>query len=127
VIDRLAFRVDGVPATKGSWRIVRGRTLIPDNPGEPAWAQTVAWTARATLRNRLEPDARRYRVRVLFTLPPVTGRGRKNRRDLDKLLRSLLDALTGIVWLDDEQVCKADAEKIVSDRPGADIEIEAIS
>lgn len=122
----IAFRVDGIPATKGSWRIVHGRKLIPDNPGEPEWAQLVAWTARATLRNRIEPDARRYRVRVVFTLPAPSGRGaRKNRRDVDKLVRSLLDALTSLVWRDDEQVDEVHATKCIGERPGADIEIEA--
>lgn len=130
MIDRLELHVDGTPATKGSWRVVMpgGKPkLIPDNPGEPEWAQSVAWHARATLRNRLEPDARRYRVRALFTLPRPSGRGgRKGRRDLDKLVRSILDALTGIVWLDDEQVDEILTAKGIGPRPGAVIVIEVI-
>lgn len=131
MIGPLTFRVDGTPATKGSWRVfVRGGkpSLVADNPGEPVWAQLVAWSARAALRNRLEPDRRRYRVRAVFTLPPSPGgrAHRKNRRDLDKLVRSILDALTGIVWLDDEQVDEVLTCKGIGTRPGVEIMIEEI-
>src|SRR5262252_2378773 len=86
----LYFRVDGIPQSKGSWRPAGRRRsggirLVPDNEAETAWAEQVAWAARQAL------------------LPPPSGR-RTNRRDLDKLCRSVLDALTGIVWVDDEQV-----------------------
>lgn len=124
----IELHVDGVPQTKGSWRVGmrRGRPfLIADNDAEPTWAQLVAWSARAKQRNAIDPDRRRYAVRLEFTLPPVTGRGRKNRRDLDKLMRSILDALTGIIWLDDEQVEDAHLSKRVGDSPGVVILIEA--
>lgn len=122
---RLELRVDGIPATKGSWRILTRPTLrlIPDNPGEPEWAERVGWLARAVLRGQLA-DAQRYRVRAVFTLPPA--KGKRNRRDLDKLVRSILDALTGIVWLDDEQVDEILTCKEIGPRPGVDIVIEPL-
>lgn len=106
MIDRLSFRVDGFPQTKGSWKVAgRKRNgaprMLPDNPEETAWAETVAWAARAAARGH-QADRRRYAVALDFTLLPPKGRA--NRRDLDKLARSCLDALTGIIWLDDEQV-----------------------
>jgi Holliday junction resolvase RusA-like endonuclease len=41
--------------------------------------------------------------------------------DLDKYVRGLLDALTGICYLDDSQVIDIIAKKVYSDQAGADI------
>lgn len=104
---KLEFHVEGMPQTKGSWvpMMRRGKMgMRPDNEAEPGWAAQVAWTARAQLCGVIAPDRRRYAVVLRFNLPPVVRRGRANRRDLDKLMRSILDALQGIVWLDDEQI-----------------------
>jgi Holliday junction resolvase RusA-like endonuclease len=115
--------VDGIPMTKGSWRIF-GRKLVPDNEGEPEWAATVAWTARAKLRNAPAVKAR-YAVVLEFTLPAPQGR-KLYRRDLDKLMRSILDALEGVVWTNDEQVEWARLGKMRGDKPGARIIVERL-
>lgn len=125
----LDFVVEGMPETKGSWRVMmrHGRpVLVPDNEAEPSWAQLVGWAARAKLRNAIDgkPDAARYVVRLDFTLAAPPNKRRTNRRDLDKLARSVLDALTGIVWLDDEQVEDLYLRKRVGDSPGVVISVE---
>lgn len=128
---RLSFTVVGIPQTKGSWRPGRNRrtgriVLRPDNEAEPAWAQAVAWAARAQMRGR-QADKALYRVAMVFRLVRPTSRRRTHRRDLDKLIRSCLDALTKIVWLDDEQVVGITAEKFLEDEehpPGVDITID---
>lgn len=121
------FHVWGKPETKGSWRafIKRGRVvLVPDNDAEPVWAQIVAWAARAHLRNVIEPDkATRYVVSLDFVLVPPPNKRRTNRRDLDKLARSILDALTGIVWADDEQVERLELDKTIGPTPGVHVRI----
>lgn len=120
----LRFHVDGMPETKGSWRPAgRKRTggirLVPDNPAESAWAESVAWAARAALQRPPTPDRQRYQVALDFTLLPPGGRGgRRNKRDIDKLARSCLDALTGIVWLDDEQVVRLVLDRGVTGADG---------
>lgn len=118
----LTYVVRGMPETKGSWRPVRDRKtgatrLISDNPAEDAWATLVAWTTRAALRNVLAPNDRRYAVHLQFLLPVPPNRRRTNRRDIDKLMRSVLDALTKLIWLDDEQVEDAHLSK----RTGAEL------
>ena len=45
--------------------------------------------------------------------------------DVDKLIRGLLDALTGVAYVDDAQVIDIMAEKVYSDTPGVDVEINA--
>lgn len=129
-MELITFHVDGMPETKGSWkpkgRLRTGRiALVPDNPREAAWAQLVAWSFRQALRRPPAPDKRRYRVELHFELEPSPGgrQWRANRRDLDKLMRSILDALTGLVWLDDEQVDEATLGKQIGERPGATVRI----
>ena len=41
------------------------------------------------------------------------------RPDVDKLLRAVLDAITGIVFMDDSQVVKAEASKVFGPGPEA--------
>lgn len=43
--------------------------------------------------------------------------------DLDKLVRAILDSLTGIVWGDDGQVVDIVARKVYADTPGVDVAI----
>lgn len=43
--------------------------------------------------------------------------------DLDKLVRAVLDSLTGIVWFDDGQVVEIHASKVYAESPGLDVEI----
>lgn len=105
--------------------------LIPDNEAEPAWAQLVGWAARAKLRNTIDElapayNAGRWRVEIVFTLIPPPNKRRTNRRDLDKLARSILDALTGLIYRDDEQVEELNLRKCVGEKPGAVIRLTPI-
>jgi Holliday junction resolvase RusA-like endonuclease len=43
--------------------------------------------------------------------------------DLDKLVRAILDSLTGVVWRDDAQVVDIVARKVYAETPGVDIAI----
>jgi crossover junction endodeoxyribonuclease RusA len=46
-----------------------------------------------------------------------------SRPDETKLTRAVEDALTGIIWVDDSQICKSSKEKIYGDHPGVHIAI----
>jgi crossover junction endodeoxyribonuclease RusA len=100
------FWVSGMPETKGSWIPIGGGRVRADNPREHAWSEAVGWAAKAAMltTRHPRPDSRRYAVVLAFTLAAPPDRTRKNRRDADKLARSCLDAMTKIVWIDDEQV-----------------------
>jgi len=139
LIDRpLIFRVDGFPIPKGSWKIVQRRgarpSLVPDNPGEPTWANLVGWTAKLAMRGR-EIETWPVRVSLWFVLaPPEAGKPYSKTDyaalgDLDKLTRSCLDAMIGIVYTDDRQVVAIDATKRLVDHehptPGVQITVEA--
>jgi len=130
MLTALSFSVDGLPQTKGSWRPGRNRrtgrvVLRPDNPGEESWALQVGWAARRAMRSPPMPDKRQYRASLRFWLPEPHGR--KGRRDLDKLARSCLDALQGIIWADDEQVVELHLYKgVTTGQTGMVACIEAI-
>lgn len=127
--ELLTLYVSGVPMTKGSWRSITDRRtgkprLIPDNPDEEAWALAISWAAKAKLRGRA-PSKARIRIGCVFMMPPRAGRKSYNR-DVDKLLRSVLDAMTKVVYVDDEQVDDVRAIKLRGDNPGVAITVEEI-
>lgn len=97
------FWIDGVPETKGSWRAIGGGKMKRDNPREKAWSDAVGWAAKAKMIGRKPYDGH-VAVTADFMVPPIVGT--KNKRDIDKLVRSVLDAITGIVIVDDELVYK---------------------
>lgn len=133
LVSSLSFVVDGMPQTKGSWRPVhrRGRVkLIPDNDLEPGWASAVAWSAKVAMMGGKFPSGARFEVKLEFYLTPPPNKRRTNRRDLDKLVRSVLDALTSLVWADDEQVDKLVVQKFVTsgdETPGVDVAIRVLA
>lgn len=126
----LEFTVVGVAIPKGSGRAVISRTthramFKPDNPKTKGWQQTIAATA-ATALQRPEHANRRFTegpiaLAVVFYLPRPQRLLTKRRApipvahttkpDLDKLIRSCKDALTGVVWTDDAQVTDVIARK----------------
>ncbi|MFD0825831.1 RusA family crossover junction endodeoxyribonuclease [Neobacillus sp. M.A.Huq-85] len=44
-------------------------------------------------------------------------------KDLDNLVKGLLDALNGIAFIDDKQVCQINSEKVYSHNPGIGFEL----
>ena len=135
----LSFRVDGLPQPKGSVTRMPHGGMIP--AGTTASRQRKAdWRTdiRAAASQAMPPGEQPYtgpvQVDVVFELPYPKSSVRKyqhgwlpliKKPDIDKLLRLLLDALTGIVWVDDNQVCYVHMQKHYAwdDRPGADIVI----
>lgn len=112
----------GTPASRkrfGEWRTDIKQRAIQAMEGESA-------------------STRPIRLMCEFQLPVPTSSIRKyqtgwlphvKRPDVDKLMRALLDALTGIVWVDDSQVCYAMVNKVYAwnGQPGADIIIDFIN
>lgn len=137
----IAFEVYGDPAPKGSMKLVRGR-LIPSNPHELSrWAKNVAGAAHAAMyggRHAVYVE-RELVVRVEFRL--LRPRGHLNARgsvkagaplrpcvkpDLDKLLRGVLDPLTGLVFDDDSRIVETIARKVYAEHPGAALRVYAL-
>lgn len=121
----VSFFVPGKAETKGSARafVVKGRAIITnDNPRAKAWASVVTLAAHEAMNGRAPLEGPLY-VRVFFELPrPKAHFTKKGLRldapkyaakkpDVDKLLRCGLDALTGVVFVDDAQIAQVRTEK----------------
>lgn len=136
-MNPISFRVYGLPQTKGSTRAfmpkgARFPIITNDNPKNKAWALVVHVAARAARdqRGMTEPLSGAVKLWLGFHMPkpkslkkyaPMT-----KRPDLDKMVRSIKDALKGVFYLDDAQVVELHAMKFYSNDPGAEIEIRPI-
>ena len=127
----LTFSVAGRPAPKGSLRAVvlrsrRGplRTqLLHDNPRTKTWQtllrdEAAYALARAGLSPVLLPRPAAVRIVAAFVVPcpqklqrRADARPTSKKDDLDKLTRTLFDALTGVVYDDDSQVVEVHVSK----------------
>ncbi len=122
----LRLWVDGVAETKGSWVFLGRGRCKSDNPRERAWSTAVGWAAKIQMRGA-PPRRERVGVTILFRLPPRPDGTKRNQRDIDKLARSVLDALSGIAYADDEQVDQLIVDKItVPERTGAQIDVRVL-
>ena len=127
-MNPLYIFISGIPASKGSW-IVRYGRLIPDNRQKlETWTCAIRKTASATY-SPAPPTRGAIELKLKFYLPPprITEQGRPatTRPDIDKLARAVLDALAGIIYVDDCQVIKMDVSKEYdfNGLNGCDIEI----
>jgi crossover junction endodeoxyribonuclease RusA len=114
----MEFIVPGEPIPKGRPRFVRGSGAIyTPKPTREAEAEVAACFA-ATHRDIfgadwVVPDAERHwHVDCLFRVKTL------RRRDLDNLLKLVLDALNGVVWVDDSQVTYLTAGRLPADEQG---------
>jgi crossover junction endodeoxyribonuclease RusA len=145
----LDFRVYGTPAPQGSKRHVGNGIMVESSKRVKPWRQDVKHAALDALGHRPlatsdpHPLEGPLCVRVTFLLPRPRahyGTGRNaavlkpsaptyhdKRPDLDKLLRSTLDALGEAgVWRDDSQVAEVQTVKrYTSDgAPGAHVVVQ---
>ena len=131
----ITFRVVSTPVPKGSLRafMLRGRPVLTSTSRDlKTWAAAVAEAARQAIPV-LYPRGIGIHVAVVFVLPRPVGLPKTKRRDhtvkpdVDKLLRALLDALTGIAYADDSQVCRAVVDKryaALTEQPGAIVTLD---
>ena len=138
-MTRIAFEAYGEPVAQGSLRaFVRdGRAVVTYGPRALAlgvWRGIVGAAALEAMGER-EPLPGPVVVSVALTFcRPATHHGahgvlpryrdRIPGPDIDKLCRAVLDALTGIVYLDDRQVRDLIGSKAYGERAGVVIVVE---
>jgi crossover junction endodeoxyribonuclease RusA len=140
-MDSVTFRINGNPAPKGSFtRMPNGAMLPAGTRASRAkfdnWRNDCRMAAVEAMGER-QPWGGCVRILVEFQLtyprsiPKYKWGWWPNTKqpDIDKLQRSLFDALTGIVWADDSQVSFVTANKVYAwnDRPGAIVVIDFMS
>jgi crossover junction endodeoxyribonuclease RusA len=113
---RIRFVVDGVPRSQGSMTAVYNRKLGVARVRHVAAPALALWRGQCRLAAKeagavvwLGPIG----MRISFGIKaPIDARhGYPKRPDLDKLVRGVLDALTGVCYGDDSQVTRLEAEK----------------
>ena len=140
----ISFRVNGIPAPKGSARAFYvkrlGRAVITAaNSKTKPWEQAIRSEAGATGCEVLTGPVR---VAAVFVFPRVKGHFSANgglrlsapathtkKPDADKLLRSAKDAMSRVVWRDDALVVEVHAFKRYAapgEQPRAEISVSEL-
>lgn len=96
------FEVPGPPVGKQRPRVTRGRTFTPKKTR--AYEASIAMHARMA---GVTPSDGPVHVRIMACMPD------KRRRDLDNVIKAVLDGLNGVAYHDDAQVTQIVAEKTV--------------
>lgn len=133
--DPVTLTVLGKPVPQGSKRVFNGRVVDVNAAELRGWRSEIAAAARD---QNLIPSPQPYSVTLDFFFARPAGHfGKKGLRpsapkvpsvrpDLDKLIRSVLDALTGVAFHDDSQVWEITARKHYADHspPGLVLELQ---
>lgn len=137
--NRITITVEGIPAPQGSKTAYKrgGRIVLVETSKKLApWRNTVANTTATQMKQQHAttiPTGVPVKLDLLFTLTPPKS-ARKNTRDyvvrrpdLDKLIRAVNDALTGIAYADDNQVAVIHTSKRYGPTPGVHITITPLN
>lgn len=116
--DAIVFTMKGVrPRTKQSFNYGKRGGWTDREITE--WQEAIGWEAKARFTG--DPWEGEVHMTVFFYLPD------NRKRDLDNLLKPLLDALNGIVYLDDKQVTSIFMrKKIVADDSDTGVSVVAM-
>ena len=139
-----SFFVAGTPISKGSAKSFFSKksgsivTMQDNRDRQRPWSSLISYTAQQvgcqplngpvslTLKFYMPRPKNHYGTgRNARTLKLSAPKYHTSTPDLDKLIRCVKDALTGVAWKDDKQVCVMPrTEKIYGDTPGVYIEIK---
>lgn len=136
---KISFTVEGTPLGKGRPRYVRTQKGIMTYTPE----QTVNYENLVKLSYingagpvKLEGPLQ-VTIECYFPVPASTSRKKRDQMlrgeirhtkkpDCDNLAKSILDALNGVAYDDDKQICRLDVFKNYGDRAGAVVTIEEL-
>lgn len=131
----IEFHVIGIPQPQGSAQafVPKGWTraiVTSANKKNKPWRQEVAGVAIAYMQDHgfvlMEERPIQVEVEFFFERPKSTKKTvlhKITKPDVDKLARSVLDALTGIVFKDDSQVVKCIMSKSFGSPARAEVKI----
>ena len=134
---------DPVPAGRPRFRIVRPKSgpqfvSTYSEPETVKYQTALRFQAQAEMNGAKPYDCALEVVLRVYVTIPKSFSGKKHRLALDGVLRPVtrpdldnyikqLDALNGVVWLDDSQIVVLRALKLYSDHPGVEIEIAPVT
>lgn len=118
----MIFRVEGKPIPQGSMKVINGRVLHAQGSALVYWRTAIAMECQKVLKT---PYTGAVEVRMDFLLEKPKSVNRTypaKYPDLDKLIRAVLDGITGSGVVDDGQVVNIRASKRYG-RPSVVVEI----
>lgn len=132
-MEDLEVFVPGVPMPKGSHRafVVKQRAIVTDSNAKKLkpWQGLITTCVRE--RYQEAPYDGPVVLQIQFYMPPPKSLAKTKphyatkRPDLDKLTRTVKDALTQVVYRDDSQVVACQISKQYSATPGVLIQVSA--
>jgi len=132
----ITFDVLGRPAPQGSKKSIGNNRFVESSKFLPAWRNAVRLAAEnAVTINGWTRVGGPVELEVLFYLDRPSTITKTSRPypivppDIDKLLRGVGDALTGVIYDDDSQIIRVLAWKTYADNrePGAFIRVNELS
>lgn len=128
-MTEIRFEVRGVPVPQGSTRayVCKGHAVVTNkNPRLNQWREAVSNEARKVAPPALLEGA--LNVTCYFRFEASKSRKKQgmtmfSRPDIDKLLRAVLDACTGVLWHDDAQVQILRGQKVYLSPPGCRVTV----
>ena len=118
------FWVSGKPVPQGSMKVINGHILHSQGSALALWRADVARNAQLRGYKPVEGGIH-VSLTFVFRSPKSVKRPAPwVKPDLDKLIRAVLDGLTGVAYEDDSQVITITARKVYGDKEGAWIGIE---
>jgi crossover junction endodeoxyribonuclease RusA len=117
----LTIDVSGDPASQGSHSVINGRIVQVNSAKHKRWRNAVAFAALDLVGPDFELIDEPVELSVIFYLPRPKTTTRDFPAvmpDLDKLIRSVGDSLSGTVIRDDSRIIAIHAQKLYADARG---------
>ena len=137
----VSFTVPGDPVAKGRPRATtiagRGRMYTPEKTR--SYEAQVKWFAAEAMAGAAPIESACRMTLEIFVRAPASlskrkrddalaGRTRPTTKpDTSNALKSIEDAINGIVYVDDKQIVELVAKKFYSDRPRVEVLVEALN
>jgi Holliday junction resolvase RusA-like endonuclease len=143
----MKFTILGIPKPKQSARFFAKRsgdkTFIKSYQKKEVVEneRNIAWDVKSQLPKDFVPFDCPIGIKVLFVFPPLKSFKRATieameygeeiwkdtRPDLDSnLLKGVVDAMNGVVYIDDARICKVESMKVYGHVPRIEIEINKL-
>jgi Holliday junction resolvase RusA-like endonuclease len=116
-MDKLYFTVPGEPIAKGRPRFGKGHTYTPKKTVDAEKHIAQCFNVKYPRHKVLAVSDFEVTVNFYSATP--------RKMDLDNLVKTFLDALNGLIWDDDKQVCRIHAVKFLVVPQDHDAQTEA--
>lgn len=136
----ITYEIEGIPRPQGSKKHVGNGVMVESSKyvaGWRAYAKLKAVEAMRTAQRIEKPCGVQIDVGFVFDRPlrHLTKKGLRpespnyytSKPDVDKVLRALLDSMTGVVFGDDSQVCVLNVSKTYGKAPATIVRVTKVT